>query len=837
MLEVTPQGEVVYDYRFANLSEFQRLPNGRIVCMTPERGIRELEPLTGREVKLFDLKGREKYDARSDTYSFLESLPGRHYLLTSFDDLVEVDARGRTVWQYQDTSWGIRLRNGNTLLEGKHRLLEVNRAGKTLWEAPLAGESIVRVRKCLNLVRFGFDQGPRPRVNFDSVSYLVNSLKSKNVLLRRLSARDLAGRGTKARSALPGLSAALADPDVEVRDAVMDALRNVGLAALPTLHHALKNQNASIREGAVIVLGGFDSLARPAVPELIEALKDENRKVRAAAVYALVSQPEAKTVEKQLVAHLAADLKQVKSRICFDAVDALALLGKDSKAARGALLAGLKHPSEDIQTNTAYVLADLSSARDERIVPALIEVLKNKELIRARKAALSALAVMGPRAKAAVPILLETFNSPGVKNPKDALDIRWKAISVLGAVGPEARSAVPALLKIFKNDRDLNLRHEAARALGRIGPSAKAAFPALRAALRNVKEKDLWKSVCAGLGGLGPVAVPPLLEFIKAHKDDPSLTGAAIDALGCIGPAAKSAVPQLIEIWRDSELSDIHEPCALTLANIGPGANAAVPALITAIKADYNENSLFAAFALWRIAPKDRKVIAALSQVVRDIKNPEFKRAIAALALSRMGPPAATIVPVLAEALLLRRLPGINSTWEVPEDLFTWFDHLPRKEREWQGLIHVDFRVWAMIALARFGPRASEAVPALAKMLPNKKLDWLARGGAVWVLGKIGPAAKSAAPALLRVLKDVDEHDQIHTAVRATLARIGPPAVPGLVETLQAKEWSTRFLAVETLGAMGPAAKDALPTLTKLARQEDKFLARAATLAMAKIRR
>src|SRR5262249_13530619 len=135
----------------------------------------------------------------------------------------------------------------------------------------------------------------------------------------------------------------------------------------------------------------------PAVPELIEALQDENRKVRAAAVYALVSQPEAKTVEKQLVAHLAADLKQVKSDVCFDAVDALALLGKESKAARTALLAGLKHPVEDVRTHTVHALPELSSGRDERIVPALIEVLKNKDDL----GAVWALVAMGRRAKAA----------------------------------------------------------------------------------------------------------------------------------------------------------------------------------------------------------------------------------------------------------------------------------------------------------------------------------------------------------------------------------------------------------------------------------------------------
>jgi HEAT repeat protein len=489
VLEVTSKGAVVYEGELGDLEEgviledkqidgVEKLANGRIVYGFKKGLIHEIESLTGPKAKTVSVK-----DPKAEFP--LECLPGGHYLLRFSEGIGEVDSTGRTVWQYPGGRLATRLRNGNTLLEGKDRLLEVDRAGKTVWEAPVAGDKMVRLRKCLNLVRFGFDHGLRPGVDFDSVSYRARFLKSKNVFGRRLSARDLAELGPEARPVLPVLIQTLADPDEKVREAVKDALRSVGPAAIPGLLGALKDKQATIREGAVIVLGRLGPLARPAAAELLKALRDENREVRAAAVYALVSQPEAKTVEKQLVAHLAADLKEVKSEICYEAVQALAALGKKSKAARGALLAGLKHPWGDLRLDTVHALGDLSRI-DARIGPALIEFLKDR-CPKAYWKAAEILAQIAP--KQAIPILLADLKAATKTSGDRTREIGRQAAFALHFFGKEAQIAIPSLIPIVKNQKaDRRFREAAAMTLGCIGPAARAALPALTKMAREEDE-------------------------------------------------------------------------------------------------------------------------------------------------------------------------------------------------------------------------------------------------------------------------------------------------------------------------------------------------------------
>ncbi len=60
----------------------------------------------------------------------------------------------------------------------------------------------------------------------------------------------------------------------------------------------------------------------------------------------------------------------------------------------------------------------------------------------------------------------------------------------------------------------------------------------------------------------------------------------AADALGKIGPAAKAAVPDLIEALKD-EHENVRATVALALGGIGPEAKAAAPALKEALKDEY----------------------------------------------------------------------------------------------------------------------------------------------------------------------------------------------------------------------------------------------------------
>src|SRR5207253_2242126 len=85
----------------------------------------------------------------------------------------------------------------------------------------------------------------------------------------------------------------------------------------------------------------------------------------------------------------------------------------------------------------------------------------------------------------------------------------------------------------------------------------------------------------------------------------------------------------------------------------------------------------------------------------------------------------------------------------------------------------------------------------------------------VKTLGEMGPAAKAAVPLLLEARRDPDAH--VRLAAACALARIDPEhakdVIPDLTTGLKAREWWVRAGAARALGAIGPNAKMAAPTL------------------------
>jgi HEAT repeat protein len=119
-------------------------------------------------------------------------------------------------------------------------------------------------------------------------------------------------------------------------------------------------------------------------------------------------------------------------------------------------------------------------------------------------------------------------------------------------------------------------------------------------------------------------------------------------------------------------------------------------------------------------------------------------------------------------------------------------------------------------------------VQALATGLSDT--DVRARRGAMDVLEALGPAAAVAAPALVKALGDSDPF--IRWAAARTMGKISPvaavTAVPGLAGLLADLDLDVRLAAATALERYGPAAKGALPELTRAMRASDAELRTAA---------
>jgi len=137
----------------------------------------------------------------------------------------------------------------------------------------------------------------------------------------------------------------------------------------------------------------------------------------------------------------------------------------------------------------------------------------------------------------------------------------------------------------------------------------------------------------------------------------------------------------------------------------------------------------------------------------------------------------------------------------------------------------------ASYELSKLGPKAKIALPALIQALDDDdKQVW---ANAIAAISALGPEAKDAIPTLLA---DFDSksasrqrsyyRDQVLIRNAYALARIGPAAIPPLIEGLRSPDTMMRSGAARALGGMGPAAKDAVPALIENLGHRDDALQR-----------
>ncbi|MEX0701117.1 MAG: HEAT repeat domain-containing protein [Planctomycetales bacterium] len=289
-------------------------------------------------------------------------------------------------------------------------------------------------------------------------------------------------------------------------------------------------------------------------------------------------------------------------------------------------------------------------------VPGLIALVRDPEIpaVTRRQAALT-LGRIGPRAADAVPLLIELLSGDsGTNHDPDLATATWAA-KALALFGPEARAAAPVLVRLHRDgwrtigerataiealgrigaahpavlpalietlsappsgaDRDAlrtaaEFRGLAAEALGSIGPPASAAVPALVRAASD-EDETVRRRVIAALGAMRDSAAPAIATLVDAlaFDESPAVRDAAAAALGGIGAPA---VPTLAHLLADRD-QEIRLRSAAALADMGALAEPAVPALETALADEVPAVRLRTAQALWKVARKgDRTVPVAV---------------------------------------------------------------------------------------------------------------------------------------------------------------------------------------------------------------------------------
>jgi hypothetical protein len=147
--------------------------------------------------------------------------------------------------------------------------------------------------------------------------------------------------------------------------------------------------------------------------------------------------------------------------------------------------------------------------------------------------------------------------------------LSWKrppsdpVMEVLGriAAGPtSARKVIAGLGEVVRTGRP-EIQSVAANALGGFGPAAEAAVPdlilAIEEAAREKHYDATWRASVA-LGRIAPrtksadQAIAALDRLLRIRPAEANFQIAAADALADFGPAAESAVPDLIQVLKES---------------------------------------------------------------------------------------------------------------------------------------------------------------------------------------------------------------------------------------------------------------------------------------------
>ncbi len=239
----------------------------------------------------------------------------------------------------------------------------------------------------------------------------------------------------------------------------------------------------------------------------------------------------------------------------------------------------LKHmESQDAYVREAaiWALGDIGpeAAKNEKVVPALISVLKDEIDPWVVKAALFSLRGIGPVAsthKEAVPTVIKMIKD-------DKMGMRLYAMDTLEEIGASPEAIIPAMINALKDENSL-VSGSAVNALAKMGPAAASELvKALKDENATVRRTAAYLLGSMGLEVEKHKDVVPAL--IKAVRDVDPVKAAAVEALLEIGP---NAVSGLTTTLKDDDVK-IRSLSAFFLGRIGPAAKDAIPALTDALK-------------------------------------------------------------------------------------------------------------------------------------------------------------------------------------------------------------------------------------------------------------
>jgi HEAT repeat protein len=588
---------------------------------------------------------------------------------------------------------------------------------------------------------------------------------------------------------------ASADPRLRVLAAQALCRQPPGTEAVPWLRGALADADPEIRVAAAQLLGRMGNAALPAVPDLLGLLPDARAQERRNNPRAAVTTP--------------------------------------AQAAIGALLR-------------------MGPAAQRRLVhegvPVLIEQLQKAETPEASAPVCQALGMLGVRARAAVPVILERIRLDEGNGERAALaallfqvapegaallrpllqdndpELRRFALECLGRVPAQARAVLPELLELLANDGD-EVRLAVLPLLGEIGNGSPRAVAALAFALRDTN-LEIRQAALAALSSCSSIkeARAALLQCLE--EEDLTLRIGAADLLITRDPDCRKALGVIL----DQLPGEQNGEAIAVLRKHGVRVKDVAPRVLALLNdPERADNRSDWAMLLAVIDPDQSSVaIAELLDQVRDLESGKINLNVLGVLVS-MGPRARAAQGLLEE--LLDEPADVAVSRSVIQAL-QGFDphsqHLMRALRE--ALRGGRDAGYVLSVLAELGPISRPALPEVLPYLHSS--NDAERVQALQVLARLEPTARTL-PLLCELARDEAPEVRV-AALQALLKLTGETAVilPRLVAELPRNQ--AVFGALEELGER---AAPALPHLLALLDHPDEELSLRATAAIGGLKR
>ncbi len=416
-------------------------------------------------------------------------------------------------------------------------------------------------------------------------------------------------------------------------------------------------------------------------------------------------------------------------------------------AALPALQSALRHPQVEIRRNAAEVLRRFSAPSAE-LLDAFAVALKDPARV-VRSAAAQGAAVSAKGQAALGQKLLEAL---GVEREGVVRAVLVRALLETGGCSP---TDGPLLIGLLATDPEPSVRYGSARLLGRV--RATGAVAALCEALAHDPEALVRGFAAEALGKIGPearAAVPALLAMVK-HRDTVNHRSMAVTALAAIDVPPRAEVSAALSAALSDAEEETQAAAARAVAALGlavPPAPPPVDPATATLRALDDADPQARGAAVLRVkratAPIDPRWLPGLT---RALGHPDpLTRRYAAEALGRAGPAAEASVDALVEALLASSEPGLareaaRALVQVEAGAPRVLEALARHLERGQAFV-ADGSADALATLGVNG------VPALVRGVRSK--EPYAGFAAAGALARIGPGAIDAVPALLELLAD-----------------------------------------------------------------------------------